>query len=198
MANITTFATLKSEILAIIGRAPADPVYQMVTQEINRDLRLLEMQSTQTVAEAATVTLASDFSEIVSVYRNSDPRMTLTPTSPHVIHGMYQTTGTPSHYAVVDGNLLLNRPGDGTNLIIRYYAELALLSANDDTNDVLTEYPDIYLYGSLYHHAALIGDQRINVWAQAYEGAKSRAQKSDTKARHGAQPLHVQAPGSTP
>lgn len=198
MANITTFATLKSELLALLGRAPADFVYQVVTQEINRDMRLLEMQSTQTVAESASVALETDFSEIVSVYRDADPRCTLTPTTPHVIHSTYETSGTPSKYAVVDGNLLLNKPGDGTNLIIRYYAELALFSANDDTNEVLTEYPDVYLYGSLYHHALGIGDPRVQGWGMAFEGAKARAIKADTKARIGGAPTQPTVQGMTP
>ena len=58
MALITTFGTLKSEILAIIGRTPADPSFQMVTREINRDLRIMAMESTTTLVEAAEINIA--------------------------------------------------------------------------------------------------------------------------------------------
>ena len=40
MAQVTTFGTLKSELLAVIGRAPSDAAYQLVRADINRDLRL--------------------------------------------------------------------------------------------------------------------------------------------------------------
>lgn len=198
MATITTLATLQSEILALIGRAPADPVYQIVTDEINRDLRLLAMQTTQTVAEAATVALAAGFLEIDSVYRDADHRTTLTPVTPEVIHRTYETSGTPTRYAVVDGNLLLNRPGSGENLIIRYYAAVTELATSEDTNDVLTKHPEIYLYGALYHHALLIGDPRAQGWQAAYEGAKRRATTSDVKIRMAGAPGVPRPRGMTP
>jgi len=201
MANITTFGTLKSEILAAIGRAPADFIYQIVTQEINRDMRIIEMQATTTLTSSASITLPSTFIEIVSAYRDVDPRTILTPTTPDNIHSTYETSGNPSKFAIVDDagtfKMLLNRPGSGT-IEMRYYAELALMSADEDTNEVLTEYPGIFLYGSLYHHAALIGDERLGVWGQAYERAKKAAQVSDTNARIAGAPVQPQAPGSTP
>lgn len=199
MANITTFGTLKSEILALIGRAPADFVYQIVTQEINRDLRLLEMQSTSTKAEAASITLPTDFIEMEAVYRDKDPRTILAPTTVDMIHRDYETTGTPTHYAIADGVMLLNKPGSASNnLELRYYAELALLSANDDTNEVLTEYPGIYLYGALFHHAMGVGDPRQDPWGAAYNRAKMLAQQSDTKARMAGTASQPRVRGMTP
>ncbi len=198
MAKITTFGTLKSEILALIGRAPADFVYQVVTREINRDLRLREMQSTTTIAEAATITLPTDFLAMESIYRDVTPRATLNPKSPHVIHSTYQTSGAPTEYAVVDDTLLLNRPGSSENLVLRYYAALTEFSADEDTNDVLARYPGIFLYGALFHHGQGIGDPRTGSWQAAYEGAKAQARISEQNARAGSITPAPTPPGPTP
>lgn len=195
---ITSFSTLKAELLATLGRAPSDFVYQIVTQEINRDLRLLEMEATATATEAATVALPSDFSAMVNVYRDTTPRAVLTPTTAAAVSNEYQETGTPTKYAIANGEMLLNAPGTGEALNLRYSAEQPPLSGSDDTNVVLTEYPDVYVYGSLYHHALTLGDPRAAGWQAAYEGAKARAQVSDNKNRAAGAPLHPTAQGVTP
>lgn len=201
MANITTFATLKSQILAIIGRAPADHVYQVVTQEINRDLRLHEMEATTTATEAATVDLSGEdpaVLSIVDIYRDDTPRRALRPVTADFIQKAYRTAGDPLRYAFVNETLLLDAPGDGTTLNIRYNGALSLLSADDDTNAILTTYPNIYLYGSLYHHGMPIGDPRAAGWGKMYESAMGRAVARDQADRLSGGSVEVRAPGSTP
>lgn len=248
MANVTTFATLKSELLAILGRAPADPVYQMVTKEINRALRVKEMEKTLTVVETSEINLAPtisgatqanpcvitatahglatgaqvkiadvvgmtelngniytitrvdadsfsldstdstaftaytsggiaaispDFLAIHSIYRDTSSRTALRPTSAQAIHRTHVTSGIPEEYAILgygtETKILLNpAPNGSENLQIRYYGALELLAANDDTNDVLATFPDIYIYGSLFHHGSMVGDPRTPVWEATY------------------------------
>ena len=65
---------LRAYLLAEIGRAPSDIVYELVENDIANRLRLREMEATTTITEAASVTLPSDFLEVMSVYRDTDPR----------------------------------------------------------------------------------------------------------------------------
>lgn len=185
------FGTLKSRILALIGRAPNDLVYELVTADINQTLRLRVMESTTTLTEAASVTLPSDFLEVVSIYRDTDPRSTLQPTTEQTFHRTYETSGVPRFYSVIDGALLLSpAPNGSENIVMRYIAQLADLSADTDTNDVLTKYPGIYVYGALVHHAALIRDaENAATWLAGYDAAKRQAQKDDRATRYGGVPI---------
>jgi hypothetical protein len=184
------FATLKSRVLALIGRAPADVVYELVTADINADLRMTVQETKVTITEAASMTLPADFLSVVDVYRDVDPRTPLSPTTAQAINRTHSSSGTPSQYAIVDGAMVLNPSPNGSESVnLRYIAKLADLSADTDTNDVLTKYPQIYIYGVLAHHGMLLGDTRIGIWQAAYETAKKQARGSDARDRHSGAPL---------
>lgn len=184
------FGTLKSRLLALIGRAPADVVYELVTADINNTMRLRVMESTTTLTEAASISLPSDFLEAVAVYRDTDPRYALRPVSQHQLDRAHQTSGIPATYTIVDGAMLLNpAPNGSENIELRYYAKLSDLSADTDENDVLTTYPSIYVYGALAHHGALVRDPQVATWFAAYEKAKAQARADDNKARFGGAPV---------
>lgn len=185
------YADLQARLLAAIGRAPAAICYEMVTADINSTLRIREMETTATKVEAASVTLPTDFLEMISVYRDTDPRVPLRPTTTTGINTVYSTSGVPTTYAIVAGALLLNPSPDGSeNLELRYYARVADLADDADTNDILANYPAIYIYGVLAHHAALIRDMDAAVaYKAAYEEQKRLARAADANARHSGAPL---------
>lgn len=187
------FGTLKTRIEALIGRAPADVCYELTTADINQEMRLRVMEATTTIAEAETISLPSDFLELVSVYRDVDPRTTLRVTTPQNLHKGHQTSGTPGQYAIEDGLIRFSpAPSASENVVIRYYAKLADLSADSDTNDVLDKYPSIYVYGVLAHHAALIRDnEAAATWYAAYEKAKKQARNDDRAYRYGGDTLSI-------
>lgn len=201
MASITTFGTLKSQALDILGREPADHIYQVVTQEINSELRLSCMEETTTVTEAASVDLSAvspEIQRIISIYRNASPRTPLLQVTPQALWNHYETSGTPRRFAFVDDTLLLDRPGTGASLEIRYVGELDLFSNSGDTNDVLITYPDIYLYGVLYHHGISIGDSRAGDWGQQYASAKRRAKARNIADHNSLAPMIPRRQGMTP
>ena len=180
------FGTLKSRIQALIGRAPADVCYELVTSDINAELRLYHMEATTTLTESAEIALPSGFLGVSVVYRDVSPRQYLKATSSESIQKLYQPSGTPVHYAIVDGAMILDRPGNSQNIVLRYYAKLSDLALASDTNEILTNHPNIYVYGALAHHAALIRDEAaISMWAAAYRDAKKAALAADRKYRAG-------------
>lgn len=189
------FGTLKSRLLATIGRAPADVCYEMVTADINQELRLADMEATTTLTEAASITLPSDFLEVVSVYRDTDPRRPLRPETPQGMHTNHQTSGIPTTYSIVDDAgtkkmQLSPAPNGSENIVLRYFAKLSDLSADTDQNDILTNYPSIYIYGTLAHHNALIRDlASAQAYLGAYEKAKGQARANDRKNRMGGGPI---------
>lgn len=187
------FGTLKSRIQDLIGRAPADVCYELVTSDINRELRLRFMEATTTVAEGATVSLPSGFLQIISIYRDVDPRGFLTPVPVQTLHKIHQSSGMPKFYAIEDGQIRLSpSPNGSENLVIRYYAKFADLLADADTNDVLENYPNVYVYGVLAHHAVLTKDEvGTQTWTAAYRDAKRQAIADDNRYRGGATPNAV-------
>jgi len=183
MTEITTFATLKSEILALIGRAPIDAAYTMVTANINtgwRDpatgqvvfVRTLDMETKATLTSAASYVLPAAYLEMIDVYIASTPRRHLTPTSVAAINDVYASSGYAEQYAIegtgANGTMIFDK-AETADVLIRYYTEATALSADGDTNQILTKFPGIYLYGSLYHHSRLIRDQQAAAdWGMQY------------------------------
>lgn len=185
------FGALKTRVTSLLGRAPADVCYELVTADINQEMRLRVMEATATLTEAASVALPADFLEVVSIYRDTDPRTSLRPASPQAFQRMHQASGIPSVFSVVDGALLLSpTPNGAEDLQLRYYARLSDLVAGSDTNDVLDRYPALYVYGVLAHHAALIRDEKaLAIHFAAYEKAKQQARADDARTRYGGAPV---------
>lgn len=67
-----------------------------------------------------------------------------------------------------------------------------------DENDVLTYYPEVYLYGALFHHGSTIGDERIQIWGPQYDIAKREARADLAEERYEGTPLIVRPPSMTP
>lgn len=177
------FGTLKADILAVIGREPADVCYRLVTADINQDMRLRVMEAETTLTAALEMTLPTDFLSVVSVYVDVTPRRTLRQFQPQALQRMINDgTGTPKDYAIVDGKMLLGSIDGAADIKLRYIAKVSDLSADSDTNDVLTTHPAIYVYGVLAHHAALTRDESaVPIYAAAYQAEMKKARASDTK-----------------
>lgn len=184
------FGQLKARLLALVGRAPADVCYELVTADINATLRLSVMEDTATLTEAESVALPADFLGVVSIYRDVDPRTPLRPTTAQAMNVDHYSSGTPTEYAIVDGALLLNpSPNGSEDIVLRYYAKQADLVADADTNAVLSKYPAVYVYGVLAHHGALTRNEAMAVWKSEYIQAVKVARAADLSDRHSGAPL---------
>jgi hypothetical protein len=74
---------------------------------------------------------------------------------------------------------------------ITYYAKIAALSADGDTNWLLTNHPDLYLYGALVHTAPYLKDDaRLAVWAGLMVQAMGEIEEENNAARFGS-PLRM-------
>ena len=101
----------------------------------------------------------------------------------------YQTTGGgyPANYAIY-GNRLWVAPGIG-EIQIWYHERLPDLVADDDTNLVLTEYPQCYLYGALVHLQNYTQDaEQMIAASQLYDVAVADANRQMSTLAWGAAP----------
>ena len=95
------------------------------------------------------------------------------------------TANKPKYYRLTSDQIeLYPAPDQPYEASMQYYARVPALSDAETFNWILTEYPDIYLYGSLVHAAPyLADDQRITVWASLYKSAVDALNKDSTNSR---------------
>lgn len=101
------------------------------------------------------------------------------------------TSGKPRLYTLNSGQIeFFPQPDDSYTLTMVYYARIPTMSADADTNWLMTYYPDVYLYGSLLQSAPYLAeDARIAVWAQLYSAAVKNLGDDSEKARSSGGPL---------
>ncbi len=73
-------------------------------------------------------------------------------------------------------------PDGSYSAILMYYAKVPTLSDSNETNWLLTHYPDIYLYGALLHSAPYLReDERAQTWAALHAAAVVRVNNASSK-----------------
>ena len=107
-----------------------------------------------------------------------------------------QVSGKPTYFTIVGSNILLGiAPDSATTLQINYYKTISALSDDNTTNTILTNYPELYLYGSLAESAPFImQDERINTWATLYKEALKNANETSSRGSTTSSPLQMSTP----
>ncbi len=99
-------------------------------------------------------------------------------------------TGRPNFYTVVGNELQFDRVPDSSYTIeIQYFRKATPLTTANQTNDILTSHPSIYLFGSLTALFAftLDSEQQAKYEAMFFSAIKG-ANKADKKGRYGPAP----------
>jgi|TARA_R110000824_G_scaffold139387_1_gene304476 hypothetical protein len=106
-------------------------------------------------------------------------------------------TGIPEAYTMRAGYLLMGPvPSSSYTMEIDYYARVAALSDSATTNDMLTNNPDLYLYGSLLEaEPFLMNDARVQLWANAFRQSMTDLQDQDDKDSHSGNSMRVMNTG---
>lgn len=96
----------------------------------------------------------------------------------------FTNNGLPLYYSIVGNQLkLLPYPDSSYTAEMVYYAKIPALSDTNTTNWLLTNHPDVYLYGTLIQSAPYLKDDaRTATWAQLYEQAVDNAHQADDRA----------------
>ena len=80
------------------------------------------------------------------------------------------SVGKPRYYAITAGEIEVYPTPDATYTTeLYYYKRITSLSDSNTTNEILTYFPDAYLYGSLVHSAPYLKDDaQVAVWGSIY------------------------------
>lgn len=180
--TIATYSELVDEMGAWLNRANLNdriPTFiRLFEARMNRRLRSPDMEQTSTQDIAPGVeaySLPFGFVSARMVYIDGVPRVNLTPMSAQSLRTEFtgQETSSPSAYAMIGNQVVLApTPVAAGTLTIVYYRSLSGLSETNATNWLLSEHPDVYLYGSLCMAAGFEkDDERLNVWKAAWDEA---------------------------
>jgi hypothetical protein len=83
-------------------------------------------------------------------------------------------------------------PGSVLTMEMLFYKKITALSASNQTEQMLTDNPDIYLYGALLEAEPFImNDERVVLWAKGFTQAVADLQEQDNKDRHSGSALRV-------
>ena len=192
--SVTNYGELKSTISDFLNRSDLTSVIptfiDFAEAEFNRNLRVRQMVArAEAPIDSRFSALPADFVEakdLVIVTGNPvTPLQFVTQQEMAQLRNTSITSaGKPLYFSVVGEQFEMCPTPDAVySLEMSYFAQIDALSADSDTNWLLREYPDIYLYTSLMHSAPYLkDDERITVWAQLASKAKEELISRDTSA----------------
>jgi hypothetical protein len=192
---LTTYSELKTSIANYLNRSDLTSVIPdfitLAESKFNRVLRLRKMQkrvSATTTANDPFVDVPNDFLESVQFFVDSNPNSILDYVNPTEIEAdnIIESSGKPKQYTIIGNEFQLNPIPDSTyTLKLTYFAKIPSLSDSNTTNYLITNYPQLYLYGSLLEaQPYIVNDERIQVWMGLYNEAVQLINRDDEQGRY--------------
>lgn len=172
----------------------------LAEKDFNRRLNVTGKETNYATTLNSTmqsVLLPADYATPVALWNEyNQPRW---PVPFMVVAEMPKTTvmAMPCAWAIDGDTIVFDCPADQNYpLTLRYIQSLYLKYSVDGTSTMLSDYPDLYLYGTLAQSAPYMRDDtRLPMWQQQYEKilAAIKAEASRDKAA----PLRTDIPRST-
>ena len=137
---------------------------------IQRNLRtpLNESITTYTVSgQTGSFTLPNDFLEIISLYYD-DNELTRIPMSKYRAVATSPIAGNPTTFTRQQSNLLVHPQPASGNLVLYYYSEFPVMTANTDENSLAQVGSDLIIYSALTFAADYYLDERGGLFEQKY------------------------------
>ena len=200
---IGTFAELKTAAANWLDRSDlTSRIPEFITlaeARFNRVLRIRDMEavstSISTVAGTREYSLPTRFVQMKEFHLTTDPLTPLSYITPEMMTRMQagSSKSKPQVYTIIADNVRLGPSPDAVyTTSMLYYQAFAALSDAATTNDMLTNNPDVYLYGTLLEAEPFImNDERVPLWLAAFEKAVGDIQNQDNKDRHSGSQLRV-------
>ncbi len=207
---ISTFAELKTATANWLDRSDlTDRVPEFIALAEARFNRILRIRDMETVSTAISTTggtreysLPTGFVQMKEFHLTTDPLTPLAYITPEMMTRLWagSSSGKPEVFTVIADNVRLGPSPDAVyTTSMLYYKTFTALSDDATTNDMLTNNPDVYLYGTLLEAEPFImNDERVQLWATAFKQAIDDIQNQDNKDRHSGSQLRVMNTGGYP
>jgi len=204
---ISTFAELKTATANWLDRSDlTDRIPEFIALAEARFNRILRIRDMETVSTAISTTggtreysLPTGFVQMKEFHLTTDPLTPLAYITPEMMTRIWAGSGRgkPEVFTIIADNVRLGPNPDAVyTTSMLYYKTFTALSDSATTNDMLTNNPDVYLYGTLLEAEPFImNDQRVQLWGMAFEKAIGDIQFQDNKDRHSGSELRVMNTG---
>lgn len=196
---ITTYAELKSAIADWLNRDDLDAVIPsfiaLAESQFNRSIRHRKMVTrSDATLDTPYFAVPADWLENIRFQLNTNPITPLlyvTPEQAAEERLTYSAARQPLMFTMIGEQFQIVPEPDGSyDSELLYYAKIPALSDVNTTNWLLTESPDVYLYGALVQSAPYLKeDDRIGTWAGLYQRFVDDMMLADERARIGSSKL---------
>ena len=191
---LTNYSELKTSIADFLNRddltATIPDFITLSEAQMNREVRHYRMEKRATAQLNTQYTaLPTDFLQPIRFVITGSDVSTLEQASALEISKLREanndTTGKPTTYSILDSSIEVFPKPDATyTLELLYYEKIDALNNGNQTNWLLTNYPDAYLYGALLHSAPYLQeDNRVQLWGALYQAAVSAINLEGERAR---------------
>ncbi len=173
---ISTYTELQSIVDAYLGHglfsARVPDFITMAEASFNRKLRVRQMIEDETLVATGDLDgeylIPDDYLQWISVRRSDGATVeVLEFQSLSWLNGMFPAypTGVARYWTISEKDRILVYPAQDDDFLMVFYQKIPALSDSNTTNWLLTEHPDLYLFGALCE-AELFGvnDTRAALW----------------------------------
>lgn len=190
---MTDFATLKSDVALYMSRNDLDttiPTFVRLCESRLRDrIRIPEMEVSEDLTlTAQTVALPTGLIALKRIYSDSTTNRPLEYQPPEICwsDASYTTPGAPVAYTIEGSTLSVFPYTAGHVAKINYIKAFDALVDDADTNWLLTNAYDVYLYGVLMEAKAFIEDDtQTQKWTAAFDTAVKGLNEAGKRQRRG-------------
>lgn len=188
---IGTYSELQTAISGWLHRSDlatkAPDFIALAESRLNRLLRLRTMESNEAMTASAgsrSVALPAGFIDPLALWLElASGRSELRFYHPSVLP-VTTSTGVPTCWTVDGANLAFERPVDQAYSLTLRMLKAFSLSDAQPTNWLLTNHPDLYLYGALIESAPYIRDDaRIALWQERFDRAFAEVQAKEHRSQ---------------
>lgn len=187
---ITNYTNLKSSVASWMHRGDLTSLIEdfidLAETRINNDLssRLSEMETTLTATIGSrNIALPSGFMRHYALWLTTYmPRREMVYVVPESIP-KDDDNSTPKFYTIIGSNIVFNTTCDiAYTFDFRYKAKYDI--ATTATNDILTNYPNLYLYASLIEGFSYIEDNdKLEKYSTLYKESLSQVMNTENKSK---------------
>jgi len=204
---IGTYAELQTAVANWLDRDDlTDRIPEFIAlaeAKMNRVLRISLMENVSTaitmVGGTRDYSLPTGFTGMKEFHLTSDPVVALSYITPEMMNRMWagSTVGKPQAFTLFSdaGTRKIKvgpSPDSAYTTSMLYLKKIDNLSTSNPTETMLTENPDIYLYGALLEaEPFLMNDARVQLWVGMLERVAQDLQDRDNFDRHSGSGLRV-------
>lgn len=197
-ADVTAFegTTIESMIKRAVANATASIQRDLIARGGHKSMEAVDTSLT-TTSGTEYLDFPTDFAGVRAFMLTTDPLRVLEFTDPTTLWTQYpdSVTGKPEKYTIIGARRTYMRPIPDSTYSSRlvYYQALTALSADADTNWLLTSHPDIYVAAAMVELCIFLeNDERLQFWKGYLDQKMNDLMGDDRNVRWSAVPTRPQ------